>query len=244
MEEQILTVDAAPKERGALAVLWDVIVAPGAAFEAIRDRPRWLVAFAITCVLGMIGAYLQIPAGAHVAAATLARQAAHDPNLASPEQLQRATQIAVTAQHWIWPFYAIIVVIAVLVAAVVMLIGNAIAHGTGNFGRLFALSANVAFINYGIYYLILGALSTLRGPEDFSSQSDLAKLVPSLAWLAPSAGPKLTAFLTVFNPFQIWSFVLLALGLKTIATLKTVPAYVVAAIVAFGGILFVVPFAK
>jgi hypothetical protein len=196
--------------------------------------------------LGMIGAFLQTPAGEHVAAATIARKAAHDPDYASmsPEKLHQVTQMAMTFQHWVWPFYPIIVVVAVLVAAVAMLIGNAIVRGTGNFGRLFALAANVALINFGIYYLIIGVLSALRGPDDFSSQSDLAKLVPSLAWLAPSAGPKLTAFLTVFNPFQIWSFVLLALGLKTIASLKTVPAYVVAAVVAFGGILFAVPFAQ
>jgi hypothetical protein len=226
--------------------LWDVIVAPRAAFESLRDRPRWLIAFAVTCVLGMIGAFLQIPAGEHIAAATLARQAATDPNLAtmSPEKLQQMKDMAVTAQRWIWPFYPIIVIISISIAALVMLIGKAIAKGTASFGRLFALAANVALINWGIYYLIIGALSTLRGAEDFSSQSDIAKLVPSLAWVAPSAGPKLTVFLTVFNPFAIWSFVLLALGLQTVAALKPVPAYVVAAVVAFGGILFAAPFAK
>lgn len=241
-----MTAEAAPQERGALAVLWDVIVAPRAAFESLRDRPRWLIAFAVTCVLGMIGAFLQIPAGEHIAAATLARQAATDPNLAtmSPEKLQQMKDMAVTAQRWIWPFYPIIVIISISIAALVMLIGKAIAKGAASFGRLFALAANVALINWGIYYLIIGALSTLRGAEDFSSQSDIAKLVPSLAWVAPSAGPKLTVFLTVFNPFAIWSFVLLALGLQTVAALKPVPAYVVAAVVAFGGILFAAPFAK
>jgi hypothetical protein len=241
-----VTVEAAPEQRNALTVLWDVIVAPRSAFESLRDRPRWLIAFAVTCVLGMIGAFLQIPAGEHIAAATLTRQAATDPNLAtmSPEKLQQVKDMAVTAQRWIWPFYPIIVIISISIGTLVMLIGSAIAKGTATFGKLFALSANVAFVNWGIYYLIVGALSTLRGADDFSSQSDIAKLVPSLAWLAPSAGPKLTVFLTVFNPFAIWSFLLLELGLETVASLKRVPAYVVAAVVAFGGILFAAAFAK
>jgi len=241
-----MTADAAPQKRSGLSVVWDVVVAPKSAFESLRARPQWLWAFLAVCVLGMIGAFLQVPAGQHIAVATIQRQAAHDPSMASltPAELQRSIQIAQTVQKFVWLFYPIIAIIGILVAAVVLLIGNAIARGTGNFGRLFALATNVAVINFGLGYLVIGALSALRGPEEFSSQTDLIKLVPSLSWLVPGAEPKVVALLNAFNPFQIWSFILLALGLGTIAELKPVPAYVIAALVSFGAVVFVVPFVK
>jgi hypothetical protein len=222
-----------------------MIVAPQAAFAEIRERPRWLIAFAVTSVLGMIGAFLQIPAGTHLAAATIAHQAAHDPNMASmsPEKLQQMTDMAVGIQHWVWVFYPLIVLISITVAALVMLVGNAITKGSGTFGKLFAFAANVAIVNYGLAYLVLGLLSMLRGPADFNSQSDLIRLLPSPAWFV-QGDPKLTVLLSALNPFQIWSFVLIALGLKSVADFKTVPAYIVAAVVAFGGLLFAVPLAK
>lgn len=241
-----MSVDVAPRTRGGLSVIWDVIVAPQAAFAEIRERPRWLIAYAVTCVLGMIGAVLQIPAGSHLAAATLAHQAAHDPNMAamSPDKLQQMTDIAVGIQHWVWLFYPVITIVGITVAALIMLVGNAIFKGTGTFGKLFALAANVAVVYYGIAYLIIGLLSMLHGASEFNAAGDLIKLLPSPAWLVPGADPKLTVLLGSLNPFQIWSCVLLALGLKSVADFKTVPAYVVAVIVAFGGLIFAVPFAK
>jgi hypothetical protein len=241
-----VSVDVAPQTRGGFSVIWDIIVAPQAAFAAIRERPRWLIAYVLTCVLGMIGAFLQIPAGEHVAAAAIAHQAAHDPNMAgmSPEKLRQTTDLVVGIQRWVWVFYPVITIIGITVAALIMLVGNAIVKGTATFGKLFALSANVSIVYYGIAYLIIGFLSTLHGAADFNAAGDLIKLLPSLAWVAPNAGPKLTVLLGAINPFQIWSLVLLALGLKSVAGIKTVPAYVVAAIVCFGGLLFSVPLAK
>jgi hypothetical protein len=235
-----------PVTRSGLSVIWDIVVAPFAAFAALRDRPRWLLAFVVTCVLGVIGAFLQVPAGEHIAAATVARQAAHDPNLASmsPEKLQQTTDLVVGIQRWVWVFYPLITLLGITIAALVMLIGNAIGKGSASFAKLFALSAHVSVIYYGIAYLILGILSALRGPADFNAQGDLIRLLPSLAWLAPDADPKLSVLLGATNPFQIWSFVLLALGLQKVADLKPVVAWIVAAIVAFGGLLIALPFAK
>jgi hypothetical protein len=240
-----MTVDAASQKRSGLSVVWDVIVAPQSAFESLRTRPQWLWAYLVVCVLGMIGAVLQAPAGQHIAIATIQHQAAHDPNMASmtPAQLQNMTHIAAEIQKWVWLFYPVIAIVAILFATVVLLLGNAIAHGTANFVRLFALAANVAVINFGLGYLIIGALGAMRGPAEFNTQIDLLTLMPSLAWLAPGAAPKVLALLNGVNPLQIWSFILLALGLRTIADMKPVPAYIVAALVSFGaaaiGVLFI-----
>ena len=58
------------------------------------------------------------------------------------------------------------------------------------------------------------------------------------------ASPKVTAFFVGFNPFQIWSFVLLALGLRTIAGFAPAGSYIVAAAVVLAGLLFPVLVAR
>jgi Yip1 domain len=216
-----------------LSVAWDTIVAPKSAFEALRAQPRWLWAFAVTCVLGMTGAALQIPAGVRIATVAVARRVASDPNLAgsSPEKVAQMTQSAVATQHWVWLIYPVFVLIALAFAALIMLVGNAIAHGDANFARLFALAAHVAIISYGAGFLVVGILSTLHATEDFSTQTDLLKLVPCLAWAAPDASPRVTAVLAHVNPFQIWTYFLLAIGLRIVGTLRPVAAYTTAAVV-------------
>jgi len=221
-------------------------VAPKSAFEALRAQPRWLWAFAVTCVLGMTGAALQIPAGVHIATVATARRVASDPNLAgsSPEKVAQLTQFAVATQHWIWLIYPGFVLIALAFAAVIMLVGNALGHGSANFTRLFALAAHVAIVSYGAGFLVVGILSTLHPTEDFSGQTDLLKLVPCLAWAAPDASPRVTAILAHVNPFQIWSYILLAIGLRTVATLRPIAAYTTAAAVQIGAALTAAAFAR
>ena len=110
--------------RNSVAVVWDVVVAPLSAFAALRERPTWLWAFVITCVLGIIGAVLQIPAASNVVVATLA----HSPSFASltPAQQQQQSALAQTIQRYSWTVYPIAVLAAAAISALVLLIANAI----------------------------------------------------------------------------------------------------------------------
>jgi hypothetical protein len=228
-----------------LSVAWDTIVAPKSAFEALRARPRWVWAYAVTCVLGVTGAVLQIPAQSHYQTVRVARSIASDPSLAgSPEKAAHMTQVAVAGTHWVAPIYPVIVLIAFAVAALIMLAGNALGHGTANFARLFALAANVGIVSYGVAFFVLSILITLHPTEDFSARTDFSKLLPSLAWAAPAASPRLTVFLSHINPFEIWSYVLLAMVLRTVATLRPVAAYTTAAVVAISGALTAAAFTR
>jgi hypothetical protein len=238
--------DAARPKRSGLTVLRDIVLAPSAAFEELGRRTHWGWAFLVLCLLGCAGAYLQIPAGSHIAIATFTQNAAHDPNIAgmSAEKQQQALKISEATQHYIWLFYPVIALVAIAISTVVLLIGSAVARGTPAFARLFGLASNVAVLNFGIGYFLIGALSALRGPDSYSTQRDLVNTLPSLAWLVPGGSPKLVTFLSQFNPLQIWSFVLFAIGLTIIAKVPRGPAYVIAAVVTFGSALLSVPFAR
>ena len=226
---------AAPKRNG-LVVLWDVLVAPSAAFAEFRNVPHWGWAFLLTCVLGTIGGYLQVPAGEHIANYTIA----HDARFASftPEQLASAKRVSLLIQHFSWIFYAIQALVAVTLSALILLVANAIGRGSANFAKLFALSVNVGFLNFGIGFLLHGIIASTRGPESFSTTVDLLGVIPSLGWLVPGAAPKLVAFLTSINIFQVWSTVLIALGLRSVAGLSPVIAWTTPIVVVLlGGLL-------
>ncbi len=241
-----MTAPAATSERSPLSIVWDVIVAPASAFAALEARPRWLVAYLLICALGIAGAILQVPAGTHVGIATIDRQSVHDPGMASmtPAQLENIKSFTTTVQRFVWIAYPLIAIVAIVIAASVLLIGNAIGRGTGTFGKMFALAANIGIVQLGIAYFLTGVLSSLHPPDTFSSASDILRLLPSLAWLAPGAAPKLTVFLEAFNPFTLWSFALLALGLQKVGNVSAAVAYGTAAFVGFGNLLVAVPFAQ
>jgi hypothetical protein len=241
-----MNADATLPKRSGLSVLLDVILAPRSAFEALSARTHWGWAFLFACLLGCTGAALQSPAGQHIAATMIAQNPTHDPKIAamSPAETQQMIEIVKTTQRWVWVAYPFIVLAAIAFAALILLIGTAVARGQAGYGRLFGVAANVAIINYGINYLLIGILAALRGPDAFSTQRDLIATVPSLAWLVPGDSPKLAAALAQVNPFQIWSFFLMALGLTIVAKLPPVPAYAVAAVVTFGSAAITVAFAR
>jgi hypothetical protein len=241
-----MTLDAALSKRSGLSVLRDIILAPQAAFTELASRTHWGWAFVVICVLGCVGAVLQIPAGEHIATATILQNAAHDPNLAgmSPEKQQQTIKLVTRIQDYVWAFYPFIAVVAIAVTALVLKIGSTAGRGEASFGRLFGLAANVAVLNYGIGYLLIGALTRLRGADAYSSSRDLVNTLPSLAWLVPGGSAKLVTFLAQFNPLQIWSLVLFALGLTIVAKVPRGVAYAIATVVTLGGAIFQVPFAK
>jgi len=231
-----VTADIAVPKRHGLAVLWDVLVAPSAAFAELRNVPHWGWAFLITCVLGTIGSYLQILAGEHISSYAFA----HEPSMAAltSEQLENAKKSAAVIQQYAWLFFAIEAMVAVLLCTGVLLVANAIGRGNATFAKLFALSANVALLNFGIGTLLRGVIASSRGADGFQTTIDLLGVVPNLAWLAPGAAPKAVAFLASFSVFQIWSTALIALGLRSIANLGPAIAWATPIVIALlGGLL-------
>jgi hypothetical protein len=233
----VTTEIAAPKRNG-LAVLWDVLVAPADAFAELRAIPHWGWALLVTCVLGTIGSYLQIPASEHMSTYSIA----HDPRFATftAEQAESAKKTAAVIGHFSWIFYSIQALLAIAVAALLFLVASAIGRGSGTFAKCFALAANVGFLNFGIGYLIHGIVAALRDPSAFQTSIDLLNVLPNLSWLAPGADPHIQTFLASFTVFQIWSIVLMGLGLRTIAGISAAVAWSASGAIAVAGGLLIV----
>lgn len=234
------------ERRSGLAVVWDIVVDPKAAFAALRERPTWLWAFAVTSVLGMIGAALAIPAGQHMMTAMFQQMAQSNPQIAqmTPEKQQQILGIQLAIQRFTWLYYPLLVMLAALLTGLVILILNAISAGDGEFKRFFALAMNVALLNWGIGYLVVGLVAYLRGPDAFSSPRDLANVLPTPGWLVPGASPRVGVLLGSIGPFAVWSLILLALGMQQIAKIKPLAAWIGAVVIVFGSAAIGAAFVK
>ncbi len=224
-----------------LQVIANTIVAPQAAFDAIRERPRWFIAFIVISVLTLIAGFLSIAATIHATTAQLAT----DPRMATlpPDRVKSMTDLTVGIVRYTWLFFPLGVLAFTALAALVLLGMSAIFKGDAGFGRTFALAMNVGVI-FGISQLVLGLIVAARGPEAFSSTLDVQMALPSLAWLAPGAGVKILTLLAQFQPFSIWAFVLYALGMSTVARISRANGYIAAAIPWAIGIGLAVAFAR
>jgi hypothetical protein len=219
----------------ALTTLVNVIVAPGAAFESIRESPRWVFAFVVVTVLFAVGSYLSTPASIHVAMLQVAR----DPKISAlpPDQVKGILNTTAAFVRFGWLASPIIVLIVGLYTALILTVVTAVARGSAGFGRLFALAMNASVISLGLGYLIAGAIIAARGPEAFSSSLDMTAAIPSLAWLAPGAPPKVLTFLALLNPFSIWTFVIIAEGTSAIARVSRSMGYLGSALGLLTGVM-------
>ncbi len=210
-----------------LSTVLNVITAPREAFETLRVSPTWGWAFLVTVLLTALGQYLGTPATIHALQASWPAQVAASPQLAgaSPQAQQNALNLSISVVKMVWLGSPIIVLIGTLVATIVMLVFKAIGRGDANFKQLWSAAMNVAVVSVGISSLLTGLIAVVRGAASYNSTADAYKAMPSLAWLVPHAGVKLTAFLAGFSVVSIWGAVLFVMAMMyTARTSKPVAA--------------------
>jgi hypothetical protein len=230
-----MNIDAAvPPKRSGLAILWDTIVAPNAAFESLRSTPKWLVAMIVTLVVGTIGIVMQTSATVHVASAVFARMIETNPSLSAsltPEKQQQAFKnLNLFYEFGVPLFYPVATIFGLLVTSAVIFIASLVARSKISFVTALAVSANAGFIYQGLFAFLQGLVALLRGPDGYTTPPDLYNALPSLAWIVPGAPIKLTAFLAMINVFTIWSFAINVLAFRKVAGLSLVWACALASL--------------
>lgn len=229
-----------------LQTVIDTILVPATAFERLRTVPTWGWALVISIVCYAAASFLITPAIIHGFQSQWPAMVANDPRMATmtPEQQQRGLAITVMFMQYAWLFSIIGVPLAVLLTAVIMLIFNAIGHGSASFASLWAAAANIAVPSMAIGGIVLAIIVSLRGAASFNSTLAVTTALPSLAWIVPGAAPKLTAFLGTLSIFQIWGAVLIYVAMRVTARVGAVPAVITALILPLGGALFAMAGAK
>jgi Yip1 domain len=211
--------------RSELAVVWDVIVAPRSAFATIRERPRWLIAYLVSCVLFLVGAVLKMPASVRIEQNTFENAIVNHPNWALPPDEQQAMIARVVAHnHQFEAALPVFIILGVAQLALILWIVLAFVKGHTRYSEMFALVMNVWIVNVGLSGLYFGIAVALITGTGYQLPQHPNDVVPSVALLAPNAGPKLRAFLSSFDVFELWSIALLALGFQIIGRVSRATA--------------------
>ena len=210
------------ERRSGLANVVDIIIAPNAAFERIRQVPVWGWAFLVASLLGIAGSLLAGPAIVHAMEIGMPAQLAASDQISKlpPDQQQKQIAMIMNVAKTFAKFYWIVIPFAILliglIQALIMLIANAATRGDGTFKKYYALSVTVAVVGTGLGSLVLGAITTLRGASSFETTASVNSALPSLAMLAPGVKGALGGFLGSLNVFYLWSTALLALGMSRV----------------------------
>jgi hypothetical protein len=224
------------ERRSGLANVVDIIIAPNAAFERIRQVPVWGWAFLVAALLGVAGAILLGPAMQHAMETSLPAQLAANDAIAKLPAEQQQKQIAMmlsvskTFAKFAWLFIPPLILIGGLIQALIMLIANAATRGDGTFKKFYALSVTVSVVGTGIGSLVLGLIVMLRGAASFEAPSAVNSALPSLALLIPGAKGALAGFLGALNVFVLWATALLALGMSRVGRIPRGAAWATAII--------------
>lgn len=202
-----------------LSTVVNVITAPREAMETLRVAPTWGWALIVALILTAVGQFMATPAIAHAMQASWPAQVAASPQLAgmSPEQQQRALNVSVSVIRWSWLFSPIFLLVDGFLFTIVMLIFKAIGRSQAGFKQLWCASINICVVAVGFASLLGGLIAVVRGPSTYMSTADAYRAMPSLAWLAPHAAVKLSAFLAGFNVVSVWAAFLFATAMIYIA---------------------------
>ncbi len=230
--------------RGGLANVADIVVAPTAAFDRLREVPTWVWAFIAASVLAIIGSLLLAPAMIHAIDTSLPAKLAGSEQMAKlpPDQQQKMIalqiKIAKIVIQLLWLLTPIGLLIVATIQGVIMLIANAVGRGDGSFKKYFALSMTVAVVGTGLGELVTGLIVLVRGANSFEEQSAVMGSLPNLGLLVPGVHGALLGFLGALNVFTLWAAALLALGMVRVGRVSPPVAWITSVLMLVVGACF------
>lgn len=187
--------------------LRDIVVAPERAFAALAERPNWAIAYGVIALITLTGFLLAAPALLHV---MIALGAADPENAARPAaELAQQARLDLASQALSSLIAPLIMWNIAAMSVALLARGDA---PLAAYPRLLALNA------YGNIPAALGTLAfgiglRLHPAGNFASVADLYHAVPlSLAAFSHHAGDRQLNFLGFWDPWQLWSLILIGYG--------------------------------
>ncbi len=194
---------------------WDIIVAPGRAFERILVSPEWMISYGIILALYLASGVLQYPALLHVI--ELAAKTSGDPKMSPNDVLQN-----LLLGSSVWPLVRIMLVaVAITVFAATRDTKNLAAYPA-----FLSLSTGVAVIT-AIGEFLSDLALRVHPATSYADIKSLDTVLPiTLTFLAAKDNTSQAIFLSHFGLFDTWATIVLAFGLARIAKIALLPALV------------------
>lgn len=209
----------------------DAFVAPSKTFVDIKNgHTSWWLPFVLFLVVGTgLWATVNAKVGWHTVAENgikMNSKAAESMDKLPPEQRETQMKMSATIQQIIWGLGPVWVLVMNLMAAAVLL--GTINFGFGgkaSFGKVLSVTWYAGLP--GLIKLVIGMIGLFAGvaPDAFLPQNP-AGTNPGYYMNPLEANKALYGLATAIDPIAIWTMVLIAIGLSTVAGVKRSAGYV------------------
>ncbi len=221
MSEQLVQNDRAAKSEGGLGFwgrLINIYVNPRKAFQAIDDRPTWLMPLILIGLIAILATQLMFP----VIMQSQLEKIRSMPNI-PPEQLaaiekqftENSSQqriLTLVSQAVVMP------IIFLLISAIFYFVGSVLLGGDTKFKKVLAVFCWASCIS------ILGTL--VVAPLVMAKGNFNVSISPALLLPGDSIGTTIHTLLSKFDFFTIWSLAVFALGFSIIYRFSVAKGYI------------------
>lgn len=192
---------------------------PGRVFEALRERPRFLVAGIMLVVLTAVitlTLFQRVDMGQYL-------RDKMDRSSRSAQQTEQQKEIGVKVGKIIWQALPLLVPISIAIGAALYLLGALAFGGSISYKRALAVWVYSSLPPTVLGTLIAVVVILLKAPETIDPEHLL--MTNPGAFMGPDSSKVLTALLTQFDLLRFYGFFLAALGLRKVAKLSSGSAW-------------------
>lgn len=232
-----------PPQMSEAATLGNIFFEPGKTFEDLRRKPRFILAILLMIIVTGAFQFLFVQKmGEERMRSAVVEQMDKNPQMQSmsPEQKEAAVNRGTKIGSVIRYLFPVILLILLLIGGLIYWLAGKAMGGSGNF--LHGLSVWVySSLPPTIVVMLANILILfLKSPDDIdiaASQRGLIHANPSF-FIDGKAYPVLATLLGTIDFFQIWGWILAAVGLQKVMKLSKSAAWSIVLVLALVGLAF------
>ena len=205
--------ESSTKDMNIFARIWNIFVSPAAAFNAIKEKPKWVIPFIVSLLISAGIMYVLTDVVIDEGRDKMIEQM--DKRGVPDDQRERAIEQSVKIQKYtISPMTAVGgAVVTLIIAAIWLFVGNVLAGGTARYSQMMGVVVYTGFVGL-LGFIIKAFIMYSRGTMNI--HFSLASLMSED--LKETFLYKLLANVELFN---LWTIALTSLGIAIIAGVKT-----------------------
>jgi hypothetical protein len=231
-----------PPQMSEVGTLGSIFFEPGATFEDLRRKPRFLLASLIMIVLisAFSVLFIQKIGFEEITRARLEQSSMYQSASAEAKQEMVKQQTSPVVQYITYGATPIVMIIYFLIGGLIYWLGANAMGGTMTFLRGVSVWVYSSFPPTVVSMLANVLILFLKSVEDIdiaSSQSGLIHANPSF-FIDTKTSPVLNAILATFDIFFIWGWILAAIGLKIVGKISSGAAWAIVLLVALLNVAF------
>lgn len=232
-----------PPQMSEVSTILNVFMEPGRVFEDLRRKPRFILGMLLIAVLTSVSAFaLYQKVGEDGIRRAINEQFDRNPQTASMPAEQRQTMVNfnMTLQKFMPIVLFVLIPIFIFVIGLFYFLGAKAFGGTGGF--MHAVSVVVySWIPPALFATIAGLIvMAIKSADEIdlvsAQRGGLVQANPAM-FIDGKAQPVLAAILSSVDIFQIWGWILAAIGLRITNKLSSGSAWAVVIIFALIGVL-------